>query len=34
MKASDVRALSQEEMQQKLVDLKQELFNYECLDGI
>jgi large subunit ribosomal protein L29 len=27
MKASDVRALSPEEMQQKLVDLKQELFN-------
>jgi large subunit ribosomal protein L29 len=27
MKASEVRALSREEMQQKLVDLKQELFN-------
>lgn len=27
MKTSEVRALSREEMQQKLVDLKQELFN-------
>lgn len=27
MKTSDVRALSRDEMKQKLVDLKQELFN-------
>ena len=27
MKASEIRALSSEEMQQKLVDLKKELFN-------
>ncbi len=27
MKASEIRALSGEEMQQKLVDLKKELFN-------
>ena len=27
MKASEIRALSREEMQQKLNDLKQELFN-------
>lgn len=27
MKASDIRALSTEEMQQKIVDLKHELFN-------
>jgi large subunit ribosomal protein L29 len=27
MKASDIRALSPEEMQQKLIDLKHELFN-------
>lgn len=27
MKTSDVRALSRDEMKQKLIDLKQELFN-------
>jgi large subunit ribosomal protein L29 len=27
MKASDIRALSRDEMQQKLIDLKHELFN-------
>jgi large subunit ribosomal protein L29 len=27
MKTSDIRALSRDEMKQKLVDLKQELFN-------
>ncbi len=34
MKASDIRALSQDEMQQKLIDLKHELFNLRFQHGI
>ena len=34
MKASEIRALSPEEMQQKLVDLKHELFNLRFQHGV
>lgn len=34
MKAGDIRALSRDEMQQKLIDLKHELFNLRFQKGI
>lgn len=34
MKASDIRALSRDEMEQKLTDLKHELFNFRFQNEI